>query len=52
MDDVHASAHLCGDVEGWRDELAAQFGDSLRRWAAGEPLRHAVDKAAGCVRSS
>ncbi|MGQ1796111.1 D-2-hydroxyacid dehydrogenase [Kocuria oceani] len=52
MDEVHVSAHLCGDVEGWREELAAQFEDHLRRWTAGEPLRHEVDKIAGYVRSS
>ncbi|MEX5269774.1 D-2-hydroxyacid dehydrogenase [Kocuria sabuli] len=51
MDNVHVSAHMCGDVEGWRDELAAQFEDNLRRWTAGEPLHHEVDKEAGYVRS-
>lgn len=51
MDDVHVSAHMCGDVEGWRDELAAQFATNLRRWRAGDPLLNEVDKDAGYVRS-
>ena len=51
MDNVHVSAHMCGDVEGWRDELAAQFEDNLRRWTAGERLVDQVDKNAGYVRS-
>jgi phosphoglycerate dehydrogenase-like enzyme len=51
MDAVHVSAHMCGDVEGWRDELAAQFEANLRRWTAGEPLVDEVDKDAGYVRS-
>jgi phosphoglycerate dehydrogenase-like enzyme len=51
MDNVHVSAHMCGDVEGWRDELAAQFEDNLRRWTAGERLVDQVDKDAGYVRS-
>jgi hypothetical protein len=42
---------MCGDVEGWRDELAAQFEDNLRRWTAGERLVDQVDKDAGYVRS-
>ncbi len=51
MDTVHVSAHMCGDVVGWRDELAAQFEDNLRRWTAGEQLVNEVDKDAGYVRS-
>ncbi|MEX5259119.1 D-2-hydroxyacid dehydrogenase [Kocuria sp. CPCC 205263] len=51
MDNVHVSAHMCGDVEGWRDELAVQFEDNLRRWTAGERLVDQVDKNAGYVRS-
>ena len=51
MDNVHVSAHMCGDVAGWRDELAAQFEDNLRRWTAGEQLVNEVDKDAGYVRS-
>lgn len=51
MDNVHVSPHMCGDVEGWRDELAAQFEENLRRWTAGEQLLNQVDKDAGYVRS-
>ncbi|MGV0835745.1 D-2-hydroxyacid dehydrogenase [Mycolicibacterium thermoresistibile] len=43
------TAHMAGDVIGWRDTLAAQFLDNLRRWQAGEPLRNVVDKKLGYV---
>ncbi|WP_210424457.1 D-2-hydroxyacid dehydrogenase [Gephyromycinifex aptenodytis] len=49
MDNVAISAHMCGDVLGWRDELAAQFEDNLRRRLAGQPLRNVVDKNLGYV---
>jgi phosphoglycerate dehydrogenase-like enzyme len=45
------SAHLSGDVVGWRDNLAEQFLDNLHCWLAGEPLRNEVDKAKGYVPS-
>lgn len=48
---VVVSAHLSGDVVGWRDDLAEQFLDNLGRWLAGEPLRNQVDKAKGYVPS-
>ncbi|ANS77796.1 D-3-phosphoglycerate dehydrogenase [Serinicoccus hydrothermalis] len=44
-----ASAHLSGDVVGWRDRLAEQFVANLRRWRAGEPLTGVVDTRLGYV---
>ncbi len=49
LDNVRISAHMCGDVIGWRDELSALLEDNLRRYAAGEPLRNEVDLASGYV---
>lgn len=46
---VTISAHLSGDVIGWRDALANQVEANLRRFAAGEPLMNVVDKALGYV---
>src|SRR5690606_1702954 len=43
------SAHMSGDVVGWRDALARQFVDNARRWLAGEPLHNVVDKERGYV---
>ncbi|MGC4944337.1 D-2-hydroxyacid dehydrogenase [Kribbella sp. DT2] len=43
------TAHMSGDVIGWRDTLAAQFADNVRRWVAGEPLLNVVDKKLGYV---
>ncbi|WP_084222896.1 D-2-hydroxyacid dehydrogenase [Mycolicibacterium holsaticum] len=43
--------HMSGDVAGWRDTLAEQFGQNLRRWLAGEPLENVVDKKLGYVPS-
>lgn len=43
------SAHMSGDVVGWRDELAAQFLENARRWLDGEDLMNVVDKKAGFV---
>ncbi|BBX94519.1 D-2-hydroxyacid dehydrogenase [Mycolicibacterium boenickei] len=43
------TAHMSGDVEGFRDVLAAQFADNARRWLAGEPLVNIVDKKLGYV---
>ena|SRR5690349_9612386 len=43
------TAHMSGDVLGWRDALAAQFADNLARWLSGRPLCHAVDKKLGYV---
>ena len=52
MGNVHISAHMCGDVVGWRDALARQFLQNLRRWTAGEALANVVDKRRGYVSTS
>lgn len=49
LDNVHVSAHMSGDVAGWRDALAGQFLANLDRWIAGEPLENVVDKDRGYV---
>jgi phosphoglycerate dehydrogenase-like enzyme len=49
MEQAHVSAHMCGDVVGWRDALADQFEDNLRRWVRGEPPANLVDKRTGYV---
>ncbi|AKT50749.1 D-2-hydroxyacid dehydrogenase [Arsenicicoccus sp. oral taxon 190] len=49
LEQVALSAHMCGDVVGWRDELAALFEDNLRRYVAGRSLRNVVDKHSGFV---
>ncbi|MGC5247468.1 D-2-hydroxyacid dehydrogenase [Gordonia sp. DT219] len=55
MDNVAISAHLSGDVVGWRDVLSAQLLDNLRRYADAGPgdlerhLVNVVDKARGYV---
>jgi phosphoglycerate dehydrogenase-like enzyme len=46
MEQVLVSPHMSGDVQGWREALGAQLTDNVRRWVAGEPLRHVVDKRA------
>jgi phosphoglycerate dehydrogenase-like enzyme len=48
---VTITAHMSGDVVGWRDALARQFVDNARRWLAGQPLVNVVDKALGYVPS-
>ncbi|OMH27681.1 hydroxyacid dehydrogenase [Tersicoccus phoenicis] len=52
LENVQVSAHMSGDVVGWRDTLAQQFEDNLLRWCAGTGLRNVVDKQVGYVRSS
>lgn len=47
LDQVAVSAHMCGDVVGWRDDLACLFEANLRRWLAGEALANVVDKQTG-----
>lgn len=49
MEQVHVSAHLSGDIHGWRDMLAAQFLQNLQQWTAGERMANVVDKASGFV---
>jgi phosphoglycerate dehydrogenase-like enzyme len=43
------TAHMSGDVVGWRDTLAAQYAENVRRWLAGEPLLNVVDKKLGYI---
>jgi len=47
---VAISAHMSGDVVGWRDRLAEQFVENARRWLEGEELVNVVDKELGYVR--
>jgi len=49
LEQVHVSAHMSGDVVGWRDSLAKQFEDNLRRWVAGGQPASVVDKVRGYV---
>ncbi|GGK72435.1 D-2-hydroxyacid dehydrogenase [Ornithinimicrobium pekingense] len=46
---VVVSAHMSGDVVGWRDALARQFVDNAARWLDGSPLLNVVDKQLGYV---
>lgn len=46
---AHISAHLSGDVVGWRDTLAEQFLGKLRDYASGTEPGPAVDKERGYV---
>ncbi|WP_344232089.1 D-2-hydroxyacid dehydrogenase [Kribbella hippodromi] len=46
---VTVTAHMSGDVIGWRATLAAQFADNAQRWLAGEPLLNVVDKKLGYI---
>lgn len=41
------SAHMAGDVVGWKDALSEQFIANFRRWKAGETLQNLVDKERG-----
>jgi hypothetical protein len=42
---------MSADVVGWRDTLAAQFAENVRRWIADEPLLNVVDKKLGYIPS-
>lgn len=46
---VTITAHMAGDVVGWRDTLAEQFVANADRWLAGEPLHNVVDKKLGYI---
>jgi phosphoglycerate dehydrogenase-like enzyme len=46
---VTITAHMSGDVIGWRETLSDQFVQNVRRWLAGEPLVNVVDKELGYV---
>jgi len=47
LPNVIVSPHMSGDFAGWRAALAALFVANYRRWLAGQPLAHVVDKRAG-----
>lgn len=49
MKNVLVSAHMSGDVVGWREALAEQFVGNALRWLDGQPLRNIVDKEKGYV---
>ncbi len=46
---VTVTAHMSGDVVGWRDTLARQFATNVQLWLTGEPLLNVVDKKLGYV---
>lgn len=48
---VMISAHMAGDVIGWRRTLGEQFVANFRRWQRSEPLLNRVDKLHGFVSS-
>jgi phosphoglycerate dehydrogenase-like enzyme len=45
LDNVAVTPHISGPSV--RDEIAPVFNDNLRRYAAGRPLRHVVDRSRG-----
>lgn len=47
MQSAILSAHMAGDVVGWKEALSEQFLANFRRWQAGEPLQNLVDKERG-----
>ena len=49
LEGAHISAHMCGDVVGWRDTLSGQFLAHLRTWCDGGEPGPAVDKSRGYV---
>jgi phosphoglycerate dehydrogenase-like enzyme len=49
MPGVVVSAHMSGDVVGWRDVLARQFVANALRWLDGEEPLNVVDKRLGFV---
>ena len=52
MEEVHLSAHMSGDVVGWRGTLSEQFERNLEAWIQGRPLANEVDKQKGYVRGT
>ncbi|OQO92318.1 hydroxyacid dehydrogenase [Saccharomonospora piscinae] len=52
MENVLLSAHMSGDVVGWRNALVEVFADNFARWRDGGPLRNVVDKRLGYVPST
>ncbi|MFB7860261.1 D-2-hydroxyacid dehydrogenase [Rhodococcus qingshengii] len=51
MSNVHISAHMCGDVTGWRNSLADQFLANLRILESGGEVPNRIDKQAGYLRT-
>ena len=49
MENVLISAHMSGDVVGWKHSLAEQFTVNAHRWLRGDELNNVVDKAKGYV---
>jgi len=47
LDNVLLSPHTADHTATWREEAMRCFLDNLRRFVAGEPLLHVVDKARG-----
>ncbi len=47
MRNVLISAHMAGDVTGWREALSGQFIENFRRWRNNEALHNLVDKQRG-----
>jgi phosphoglycerate dehydrogenase-like enzyme len=48
---VVVSPHMSGDRLGWREDTVALFLENLRRWRAGEPLLHVIDKQRAALRA-
>lgn len=49
QDNVLISAHMSGDVLGWKEQLAEQFLTNAQAWLEGNELINVVDKAKGYV---
>jgi len=47
MDNVLITAHMAGDVIGWRRALTDQFLENFDHWRQGRPLFNVVDKSRG-----
>lgn len=47
MPQVFISAHMAGDLVGWRSALSEQFIVNFHRWKRGDPLNNVVDKEKG-----
>ncbi|GAA2962888.1 D-2-hydroxyacid dehydrogenase [Actinokineospora diospyrosa] len=44
MPNVLISAHMSGDVRGWREEMVRRFAANLDNYTSGRPLTNLVDK--------
>lgn len=49
LENVLVSAHMSGDVIGWKEALADQFIDNAKRWLRGDDVINVVDKSKGYV---